>query len=182
MPDETRTLTRLCIDQDCPDCGWPEMYAEVDFSAEVPGAEATGCRKCGLRIEASAPRRPLPPHLQAIYDDAVETAFRKPPTPEALTDLLDRIDALESDLQAARSAMVAAQNDRHALQNEIRASWEMMALIIDHLSEGHVEITNELIGRAPRRDLVVRCDLHRDVTSITTRDSDGAPRVWRIDV
>lgn len=42
----------LCLDEDCPMCGWPETYAEVDDEAEVPGADALGCRKCGWRVEA----------------------------------------------------------------------------------------------------------------------------------
>lgn len=45
--------TSLCRDEDCPECGWPETYAEVDLSAETPGADAIGCRKCGWRVEAS---------------------------------------------------------------------------------------------------------------------------------
>lgn len=44
--------TRLVIDEDCPKCGWPETYAEVDLSAETPGADAVGCAKCGWRIES----------------------------------------------------------------------------------------------------------------------------------
>lgn len=42
----------LCRDEDCPECGWPETYAEIDPSAETPGADAIGCRKCGWRVES----------------------------------------------------------------------------------------------------------------------------------
>jgi hypothetical protein len=45
-------VTRLCRDEDCPKCGWPETYAEVDFSILTPGADAIGCNKCGWRVEA----------------------------------------------------------------------------------------------------------------------------------
>lgn len=48
MTDTKRTS--LLRDKDCPECGWPETYAEVDLSAETPGADAIGCRKCGWRI------------------------------------------------------------------------------------------------------------------------------------
>jgi hypothetical protein len=48
----TRDRQSLLRDEDCPSCGWPETYAEVDFAADTPGAEAFGCRKCGWRVEA----------------------------------------------------------------------------------------------------------------------------------
>lgn len=44
--------TRICRDEDCPNCSWPETYAEVDFSKPTPGADAIGCSKCGWRITA----------------------------------------------------------------------------------------------------------------------------------
>lgn len=44
--------TRLCRDVDCPECGWPETYAEVDFDKPTPGADAIGCNNCGWRVEA----------------------------------------------------------------------------------------------------------------------------------
>lgn len=47
------TPTSICRDEDCPQCGWPETYAEVDFTRPTPGADAIGCRKCGWRVEAT---------------------------------------------------------------------------------------------------------------------------------
>jgi rubredoxin len=49
------TLTRITRDEDCPNCGFPETYAEVNLSVRNPGAEAIGCRKCGWRVESATP-------------------------------------------------------------------------------------------------------------------------------
>lgn len=40
-------MTRVCIDADCPDCGWPERWADLDFSRPV-GEEPPifGCSRC----------------------------------------------------------------------------------------------------------------------------------------
>jgi hypothetical protein len=48
----TPETVALLRDEDCPECGWPETYAEIDPSQAVPGADAIGCRKCGWRVEA----------------------------------------------------------------------------------------------------------------------------------
>jgi hypothetical protein len=41
----------ICRDEDCPECGWPETYAE--FGA---GPMVIGCRKCGWRDDAPLAR------------------------------------------------------------------------------------------------------------------------------
>jgi hypothetical protein len=51
-------VTRICRDEDCPECGWPETYAEVDFDKPTPGADAIGCSRCGWRVEAEEPAKP----------------------------------------------------------------------------------------------------------------------------
>lgn len=48
-------LTRIARDEDCPECDWPETYAEVDLEASTPRAQAIGCSKCGWRQEAEVP-------------------------------------------------------------------------------------------------------------------------------
>lgn len=48
--------TRICRDVDCPQCGFPETYAEVDLDQETPGANAIGCSRCGWRVEAQKVR------------------------------------------------------------------------------------------------------------------------------
>lgn len=45
---------RICRDEDCPECGWPETYAEVMLDAPTPGANAIGCSKCGWRMRADS--------------------------------------------------------------------------------------------------------------------------------
>lgn len=47
-------IVSICRDEDCPECGWPETYSEVDMAAERPEAFAIGCRKCGWRTERSS--------------------------------------------------------------------------------------------------------------------------------
>lgn len=32
-------VTSLCRDENCPRCGYPETYAEVDLSAATPGVD-----------------------------------------------------------------------------------------------------------------------------------------------
>lgn len=51
------SAVRICRDQDCPDCGYPETFAEVDFTLAEPGARALGCDRCGWRIEAEVQAR-----------------------------------------------------------------------------------------------------------------------------
>lgn len=46
---------RLATDTDCPECGWPETYTEIDDTQEPPALVAGGCSKCGWRIEAAPP-------------------------------------------------------------------------------------------------------------------------------
>ena len=38
---------RVCIDRDCPNCGWPERWADLDLSRPV-GEEPPifGCSRC----------------------------------------------------------------------------------------------------------------------------------------
>jgi hypothetical protein len=45
---ETENVT-ISRDEDCPDCGWPETYTEVNFTFDL--LVAIGCRKCGWREE-----------------------------------------------------------------------------------------------------------------------------------
>jgi hypothetical protein len=45
-------IVSLCRDEDCPECGFPETYALVDFDQPVPGADEIGCRKCGWSVKA----------------------------------------------------------------------------------------------------------------------------------
>jgi hypothetical protein len=47
------SVIRLCRDESCPECGYPETYAEVDPGTDIPGADAIGCNSCGWRVEAS---------------------------------------------------------------------------------------------------------------------------------
>ena len=47
-------ITRLCRDEDCPECGWPETYAEVCFEDAPPAARAFGCSHCGARLDPQA--------------------------------------------------------------------------------------------------------------------------------
>lgn len=46
-------VTRICRDEDCPSCGWPGTFAEVDLERPTPGADAFGCSQCSWRQEAS---------------------------------------------------------------------------------------------------------------------------------
>lgn len=41
---------RLCRDEDCPTCGWPETYSEVPDTGDLI-LVAVGCSKCGWRVE-----------------------------------------------------------------------------------------------------------------------------------
>lgn len=41
---------RLCRDEDCPVCDWPETFVEVVVDENgAPYPRAFGCRKCGWR-------------------------------------------------------------------------------------------------------------------------------------
>jgi len=48
---ETDRGIRVCRDEDCPECGWPETYAEVDILTGTPCVLALGCSKCGWKVE-----------------------------------------------------------------------------------------------------------------------------------
>jgi hypothetical protein len=43
---------RICRDEDCPNCGWPETYVEGETSPE-----RMGCNKCGwsIPVESAKP-------------------------------------------------------------------------------------------------------------------------------
>lgn len=58
-------LVSVCRDEDCPRCGWPETYAEINPDADTPGAEAIGCRKCGWRQPADEQHAHT---LDALFD------------------------------------------------------------------------------------------------------------------
>lgn len=51
-----RAAIRLCRDEDCPECGWPETYSEVYPS---PVLLAIGCNKCGWSTRGDEERRQL---------------------------------------------------------------------------------------------------------------------------
>ena len=54
MKNKTAGSISVCRDVDCPECGWPETYSEVDPASPLaPVLLATGCRKCGWRVAAS---------------------------------------------------------------------------------------------------------------------------------
>lgn len=59
-------LVSVCRDEDCPRCGWPETYAEINPEAETPGAEAIGCRNCGWREAAGGEHHAHT--LQALFE------------------------------------------------------------------------------------------------------------------
>ncbi|MCK9600453.1 MAG: hypothetical protein M0R06_15515 [Sphaerochaeta sp.] len=40
-------LTRICHDEDCPECDWPETYLLVDFSEGPISVKKIGCARCG---------------------------------------------------------------------------------------------------------------------------------------
>lgn len=40
---------RLCRDEDCPECGWPETYVEGEAAPE-----RIGCSKCGWSTTVDA--------------------------------------------------------------------------------------------------------------------------------
>jgi hypothetical protein len=42
------TLTRICIDEDCPNCDWPERWADLDL-ADAKRPTLFGCNKCEYR-------------------------------------------------------------------------------------------------------------------------------------
>lgn len=67
-------------------------------------------------------------------------------SPDGVPSIIER---LEADLQSARSAMIAAQNDRHRLERELRETRVTLALVIDHLGHGYVELANRTIAEAP---------------------------------
>lgn len=47
---DTETIS-ICRDEDCPLCGWPETYTDVNLDGQSLVAKAVGCRKCGWRVE-----------------------------------------------------------------------------------------------------------------------------------
>lgn len=51
--DDSRSdrLLSICRDEDCPQCGWPETYAECTIER---GPERIGCHKCGWVEELPA--------------------------------------------------------------------------------------------------------------------------------
>lgn len=40
-------VVKICRDEDCPECGWPETYSEVDISEPNPQLLGIGCSNCG---------------------------------------------------------------------------------------------------------------------------------------
>lgn len=47
--DHTTSPFTICRDEDCPQCGWPETFTEIDPAGPYP--IAVGCRQCGWRSE-----------------------------------------------------------------------------------------------------------------------------------
>ncbi len=58
-PFASTDVIRMCRDVDCPCCGFPETYAEVDFSAPTPGPMKLGCTRqsdpCGWTRQLRCP-------------------------------------------------------------------------------------------------------------------------------
>lgn len=74
-------------DENCPTCGWVETYAEVNFAADTPGADAVGCDKCGWRIttqEANEQTIVWADNIAKAFKDAANTIRKwKGTQPEA---------------------------------------------------------------------------------------------------
>ncbi|MFE5699942.1 hypothetical protein [Rhodococcus koreensis] len=47
-PNTPETI-RVCIDEDCPSCGWGERWADVEMTSAGPTPILFGCNKCDYR-------------------------------------------------------------------------------------------------------------------------------------
>jgi hypothetical protein len=89
----TTETTSICRDEDCPRCGWPETYYEVD-SHDIFAVAFIGCRKCGWRST----------HLGAAK---VEEDDNRPNIPRSILG-----DGYTAKLEAARRGHCAAGEPR----------------------------------------------------------------------
>lgn len=84
-PQLAPELTSLCRDRDCPTCGHPETYTEVDIKDTPPTVLAVGCRKCGWR-EETAEALSLARLVGLLYQLADNLAAVGPEAPECPVD------------------------------------------------------------------------------------------------
>lgn len=48
-PHRAVQLVRVCIDEDCPNCGWPERWADLNATDGPDAPTVFGCNKCKHR-------------------------------------------------------------------------------------------------------------------------------------